>query len=116
MKKLFIYHLALLLSVSLGAQDIVVKAEYPSVVNAGQQFSVMWTVNAGGGELTTPPFAGFIKLLGPQTSYSSSTQIINGKMSQQTSYSYVYYLQAEKEGKFVIPPAQFTYKNKTYHF
>jgi hypothetical protein len=114
MKKLLIYHLALLLSVSLGAQDITVKAEYPSLVNAGQQFSVMWTVNAGGGELTTPSFVGFVKLLGPQTSYSSSTQIINGKMSQQTSYSYVYYLQAGKEGKYVIAPAQFTLKGKAY--
>lgn len=114
MKRLILYTLTLLLSICLNAQDIFVKAEYPSVVNAGQQFSVSWTVNTGGGEFSTPPFTGFIKLMGPQTSYSSSTQIINGKMSQQTSYSYVYYLQAEKEGKFTIAPAQFTYKNKTY--
>ncbi len=52
--------------------------------------------------------------MGPQTSYSSNTQIINGKMSNETSYSYVYYLQAVKEGKYVIPPATFTLKNKTY--
>jgi len=35
-------------------------------------------------------------------------------MSTQTSYTYVYYLQAVKEGKFVISPAVFTLKNKTY--
>ncbi len=52
--------------------------------------------------------------MGPQTSYSSNTQIINGKVSNSTSYSYVYYLQAVKEGKYVIPPAEFTLKNKTY--
>jgi BatD DUF11 like domain len=114
MKQLLLFHLALLLSFSVSAQDVTIKAEYPSVVNAGQQFSIMWTVNTGGGEFTTPSFTGFIKLMGPQSSYSSSTQIINGKMSQQTSYSYVYYLQAEKEGKYVIAPAQFTFKNKTY--
>ncbi len=114
MKKLLLYHLALVLSFYVNAQDVTIKAEYPSVVNAGQQFTVMWTVSTGGGEFTTPSFTGFIKLMGPQTSYSSNTQIINGKMSQQTTYSYVYYLQAEKEGKFVIAPAQFTYKNKTY--
>jgi hypothetical protein len=56
----------------------------------------------------------FISLMGPQTSYSSSTQIINGKVSNQTSYSYVYYLQGVKEGKFVIAPATFTLKNKIY--
>ena len=73
-----------------------------------------WTVNSGGGEFVAPPFNGFVKLIGPQTSYSSSTQIINGKMSHKTSYSYVYYLQSIKEGKYVIPPAEFTFKNKTY--
>jgi hypothetical protein len=52
--------------------------------------------------------------MGPQTSYSSSTQIINGKMSQETSYSYVFYLQAMNEGKYVIAPAVFRYKNKEY--
>jgi hypothetical protein len=114
MKKLLIYHLTLLLTISAGAQDITIKTENPSLVNAGEQFSVSWTVNTGGGEFATPPFTGFIKLMGPQTSYSSSTQIINGKMSQQTSYSYVFYLQAVKEGKYAIAPAQFTYKNQTY--
>jgi hypothetical protein len=52
--------------------------------------------------------------MGPQTSYSSSTQIINGKISQETSYSYVYYLQAMNPGKYVIPPATFKYKNKDF--
>lgn len=114
MKKILFYHLIVLFSFSLRAQDISIKAEYPSVVNAGEQFTVQWTVNSGGGEFAAPPFTGFMKLLGPQTSYSSSTQIINGKMSHQTSYSYVYYLQAVNAGKYVIPPAEFTLKNKTY--
>ena len=114
MKKALLYQLIFLISYSLSAQDVSVKAEYPAAVNAGEQFTVMWTVNAGGGEFTAPSFNGFYKLMGPQTSFSSSTQIINGKMSAQTSYSYVYYLQAVKEGKFVIAPAVFILKNKTY--
>jgi hypothetical protein len=114
MKRIFIYHLAFILSFTVRAQDISIKAEYPSVVNAGEQFTVSWKVNSGGGEFAAPSFSGFTKLMGPQTSYSSSTQIINGKMSHETSYSYVYYLQAVKEGKFVIAPAEFTYRNKTY--
>jgi hypothetical protein len=114
MKKILIYHLVLLFSFSLRAQDISIKAEYPSVVNAGEQFTVMWTVNSGGGEFAAPSFNGFMKLIGPQTSYSSSTQIINGKMSHSTSYSYVYYLQSVKEGKYVIAPAEFTIKGKSY--
>jgi hypothetical protein len=114
MKKALLYQLIFFLSYTVSAQDIYVKAEYPAAVNAGEQFTVMWTVNASGGEFSAPSFNGFYKLMGPQTSYSSNTQIINGKVSNQTSYSYVYYLQAVKEGKLVISPATFTLKNKTY--
>ena len=114
MKKVLLYTLIILFSHSVSGQDIFVKAEYPSAVNNGEQFTVMWTVNSGGGEFSAPSFSGFYKVMGPQTSYSSSTQIINGKMSNSTSYSYVYYLQAVKEGKYAIAPATFTLKNKTY--
>ncbi len=114
MKRSLIYYLLLLISFSTKGQDVFVKSEYPAVVNAGEQFTIMWTVNSGGGEFTAPSFSGFYKLMGPETSYSSSTQIINGKMSNETSYSYVYYLQAVKEGKFVLAPATFILKGKTY--
>jgi hypothetical protein len=114
MKKAFVYVLFILITTALRSQDIEVKTDYPSVVSVGQQFSVTYSVNTGGGEFTVPSFNGFTKLMGPQTSYSQSTQIINGKISRQTSYSYVYYLQAEKEGTFVVQPAVFTYKNKEY--
>ncbi len=86
----------------------------PRVVRVGQQFTVAWIVNSGGGEFSAPSFGSFYKLMGPQTSYSSNTQIINGKVSRETSYTYVYYLQPTKEGNFVIPPATFTFKNKAY--
>lgn len=115
MKKTLIYLTFIFLCLPVLAQDVSIEASYPSVVHEGSQFSVMWTVNTGGGHFSAPSFEGFYKLMGPQTSYSSSTQIINGKVTQNTSYSYVYYLQAVKEGKFVIPPATFTLKNKTYH-
>ena len=115
MKRTIIYIIFLVLPVILKSQDISVQTEYPSVVEAGQQFGVTWTVNEGGGEFAAPAFDGFYKLMGPETSYSSSTQIINGKISHQTSYSYVYYLQAINAGKFEIAPASFTLKGKTYY-
>ncbi len=114
MKKFVLYNVFFLLSLSGYTQDVTLKAEFPSIVNEGEQFSVSWTVNAGGGEFSAPAFKGFSKLMGPQTSYSSSTQIINGKMSQQTTYTYVYYLQTIESGKFVIPPARFTLKTNTF--
>lgn len=97
------------------AQDVTVRAEYPSVVRAGEQFSIVWTINTSGGDFTAPSFEGFYKLMGPQTSYSSSTQFINGKMSQQTSYSYMYYLQALNPGKYVLGPGKYTLRNKTFN-
>lgn len=114
-RKFITYGLLSLLTTGSLAQDVSVRVEYPSVVQNGQQFSITYQVNAGGGEFAVPSFKGFYKLMGPQTSYSSNTQIINGKWSQQTSYSYTYYLQAMESGKFVIPPAQFTLKNNTYY-
>jgi hypothetical protein len=114
-RKILIYNILLILTATLYAQDIKVEAEYPSVVEAGQQFSVSWTVNTRGGQFSAPSFEGFYKLMGPQTSYNSSTQIINGKVSQKTTYSHLYYLQALEEGTFVLPPASFTLKNKTYY-
>jgi hypothetical protein len=114
MNRNLIYIVLLLFSLSATAQDVVLKVEYPAVVTAGQQFNVAWTVNAGGGEFSSPPFNGFYKILGPQTSYSQSTQIINGKMTREITYTYIYFLQSVKEGKFVIPPAVFKLKNKEY--
>jgi hypothetical protein len=114
MKRALLYQILLFFTIALTGQDIVLNVEYPSVVVAGQQFNIAWTVNSGGGEFAAPSFSPFYKLMGPQTSYSSSTQIINGKMTQETSYTYVYYLQAVKEGKYVLAPAVYTFKNKTY--
>lgn len=115
MKKFVFYIILLFIPAFVSAQDdIDVLAEFPDVVAADQQFTITYTVNAGGGEFSVPSFAGFSKIMGPQTSYSQSTQIINGKISRQVSYSYVYYLQALNEGSFTIPPAVFTLKGREY--
>jgi hypothetical protein len=105
---------ALLLFRTAEGQEITVMAEYPRTVQNGEQFMVTWTINSGDGDFMEPPFTGFYKLMGPQTSYSSSTQIINGKINREAKYTYTYYLQAVKEGKYVISPASVTIKNKTY--
>jgi hypothetical protein len=114
MRHWYIYIILIVLPLRTAAQDISFKANYPGVVTDGEQFAVSWTVNSGAGDFSEPPFTGFHKLAGPQTSYSSSTQIINGKFSQQTTYTYTYYLQAMNVGKFVISPATIKIKNKEY--
>jgi hypothetical protein len=115
MKRTILYTVFLLLPVILRSQDISVQAEYPSVVQAGQQFNVTWTINEKGGEFSEPSFEGFYKLMGPQESTSSNISVINGKMSQQTSSSYTYFLQAVNAGKFEIPAASYKYKGKIYN-
>ena len=116
MKKTLTIYIALLVSqlITYG-QEISIRTEYPSVVEAGQQFNILWEINSGGGDFSAPSFEGFYKLMGPQTSYSSSTQMINGRISQNTSYSYVYYLQALNPGHYKIMPAIYKVKNKTYY-
>ena len=95
-------------------QEFSIKTDYPEVVREGEQFAITWTINSGDGEFTAPEFTGFYKIMGPQTSYSSSTQIINGKVTRETTFSYVYYLQALKQGKFIIAPASVKIKNKIF--
>lgn len=97
------------------AQDISIVADYPEQVAAGQQFQVSWTINTGDGEFSEPSFQGFIKLFGPNTSYSSSARLINGKLTRESSYTYSYYLQAPSPGKYVIPPAMIRIRNKSYY-
>jgi hypothetical protein len=99
MNRTLLYITLLFISLYATGQDVVLKVDYPSVVTANQQFNVAWTVNAGGGEFSAPTFNGFYKLMGPQTSYSQSTQIINGKMTREISYTYIYFLQSVKEYK-----------------
>lgn len=103
-----------LVSIAAIGQEISVEVDYPEVVRAGEQFTISWTINSGEGQFTAPSFEGFYKLMGPHTSYSSSTQIINGKITRETKYTYVYYLQAIKEGKYVLAPGKLVLKNRTY--
>ena len=82
MKKLTFYLIICFLTVKAAGQDIQLIADYPPVVTAGEQFPINFTVNSSGGEFTAPQFTNFMKLMGPQTSYSSSTQIIDGKIGR----------------------------------
>jgi hypothetical protein len=113
MKRWILYIFFIFSMLPLHGQDIQFTMEYPAVVTVGDQFRITWIVNSGSGEFTPPSFDGLYKIMGPQTSYSQSTQIINGKITQESSYSYTYYLQAINAGKFTVAPASYTVRNKT---
>jgi len=88
--------------------------EGPEAVAAGDQFRLGFTLNEKGTDLQLPDLSNFDVLMGPSTSQSSSIQIINGKTTQTSSFSYIFILRAKKEGKFTIRPASIKVDGKTY--
>lgn len=96
------------------AQNITFTATAPKVVEIGEQFRISYALNAKGSNFEDPSFENFRILSGPNVSSSSSVQIVNGKMSQSTSYSYNYVAMAVAEGKFTIPGASVEVKNAKY--
>jgi len=86
----------------------------PEVISTGEQFRLSFSLNDKGEDLQLPDLSDFNILMGPSTSQSSSFQMINGKTTQSVSYSYIYILSAEKEGKFTIQPASVKVDGKRY--
>ncbi len=87
------------------AQDITFKARAQQAVVAGDKFQLVYTLNKEGSDIRLAPLEDFQILMGPSTSYSNNTSIINGKVTRETSYSFTFILKALKEGSYSIPPA-----------
>lgn len=105
MKKYFFILVTLFSCLSISAKDVVFRASAPNSVVMGQQFRVEYTVNGDGKDFRASDFEGFDVLMGPSTSSSRSTQVINGKVSSETSKTYTYILMGSKVGDFSIPAA-----------
>ncbi|MDL2222237.1 BatD family protein [Parabacteroides sp. OttesenSCG-928-N08] len=108
--------LVLLLLTTLGiqAQTVEFKAAAPNAVVVGEQFRLTYSVNSEARDIRVAELPDFDILMGPTSSYSSSTMISNGKTVHETSYTFTYILMAKKEGTFNIPPASVKVKNSTY--
>ncbi len=96
----------------VNAQNINFIASATSPVSVGEPFTLRFKLNANGSNFVPPKLSGFHVLSGPMRSSSSSTQIINGKVSQNTSITYSYTLQAKKVGDITIPAASITANGK----
>ena len=86
----------------------------PSKVSAGQQFRIAYDLNAQGKDLDVGSFEGFKVLAGPNVSTNSQITMVNGQMTQKVTYSYIFILQALKEGKFTLPEASIVANGETY--
>ncbi|MDE6452435.1 MAG: BatD family protein, partial [Odoribacter sp.] len=113
MKKIGIFIL-LFVTGLVSAQQVEFKASAPSVVAAGEQFRLSYTLNREGSDLRIPDLKGFDKLMGPRLSQSTSISMINGKTTQSASYTYTYILEGVKEGTYEIAPATVTVDGKRY--
>lgn len=88
----------------------------PSAVVKGEQFRLTYTLSNANGKNLKPNsdnVNGFDVLFGPSVSSSSSIQIINGKQSSNSTVSYIYTLQATKEGTYTLPGATIEVDGRT---
>ena len=115
MNKIFLTLISLFFIVTnTFADKVEFTASSPKVVAVGEQFRLTFSFNAKGTAFKAPDLRDFNILSGPNTSSSSSIQIINGNMTRSVSYTYTYILSAAKQGKFAISSAQIKYKGKVY--
>lgn len=98
-------------SVVAKSQNVTVEAYAPGLVEVGEQFRLTYTLNSRPSSFTPPSIPDFEVIAGPSTSSSTSIEMINGKVTQNQSYTYTYILEASKEGKFTIDPAEATIGN-----
>ena len=107
MKKIVFLLFMLAATIQTWAGDkIVLKADAPDVVVTGDQFRLTFTVNTHDvKDFRASSAKGFEVLMGPSRQQSSSTQIINGKVSSSKSLTYTYILMAGEPGTYTIPAA-----------
>ena len=110
MKKNILLIALLFQSLLLLAQTSFTATVNKNKIGVNEQFSLTFTINANGDRFVPPNLSNFSILAGPNT--SSSTTIINGKMSKENSYTY--YLRAKKIGIYTIGAANISVNGKEY--
>ena len=114
LNKIVIFFFFLVTVGNAAAQSVTFRAVAPNAVVKGEQFRLQFISNKEGKDLRIPEIKDFDVLFGPTVSSSYSQQIVNGKSTSQSSFSYTYILVAQKEGSFTIPEASISIDNSTY--
>lgn len=100
---------------ALPAQDEVrLVASAKQVVASGERFRIVYEVNGEGRNFVAPNFGKLQVLSGPNTSTSSSVQIINNRMQQSYTMSYTFIVAAITEGEVNVSPASVIVDGKKY--
>jgi hypothetical protein len=104
MKPFVLFLFGLMFTTLAVAQETVFRVELSTdSILAGNYLEVRFIIENGAGDFEAPDFEGFDVLVGPNT--SSSFSMINGKVSQKASYTYV--IRPFREGILYIEPAVF---------
>ncbi|MDD2797026.1 MAG: BatD family protein [Bacteroidales bacterium] len=115
MKRLVLFLVILFSAFSLTkAADVKFTAAAPNAVVKGEQFRLVFSINADARDLRVPEIPDFQVLMGPSKSSYSSMQVINGSVSTEVSTSFTYILMADKEGTFNVQAATATIGGKKY--
>ncbi len=110
----FILALFIALSVPAQSQNVSFVAKAQQAVVEGGKFQLVYTLDSEGSDIRLPALDDFQILMGPSTSYSNSTSIINGRVSREVNYTYTYILKALKVGNYTIPGATIMVDDKKY--
>jgi hypothetical protein len=88
-----------------------------TTVGLGEQFQLTVTVegtNIGGVPRPRLPALEDFSQLGSTSSQSTSISLVNGRMSQQQTISFIYFLSAKRVGDLTIPACKLDFKGTTY--
>ncbi|MBK9356313.1 MAG: protein BatD [Bacteroidales bacterium] len=106
--------LMMLSALTVTGQKVEFSASARDVVAVGDQFRLVFSVNAQASGFTAPVLKDFAILAGPSQSSSTSMQIVNNQVTRSIDYSFTYILQASGEGTFTIGPASVNVDGKVY--
>ena len=113
MKLFLILLLSITGSVRGVAQEVTFTASAPKVVEVGEQFSLVFSLNQRGEDLKVTFPEEFTWLAGPYPAMQSESYVdSNGKVSSSTINTYTYVLTADKEGTLTIEPGTILVGNK----
>ena len=98
--------LIMLTGVTAIAQDVTFTAQAPKAVVVGERFRITYKVNTRDAkEFRAPDMKNIQILTGPATSTSSSTTIINGQRTDNTTITYTYTAVASEVGEVELDGA-----------
>ena len=114
MKRTFFIFILSFFSICTATAQVEFNVSAPRLVGVGETFRVTFAVNANLENFTPPEFSGLTVIAGPSQSTSTNMQVINNKVTQSMTISFVYVVQAAQEGKASIGAAKVTVEGKVY--